>query len=216
VAMAKVRRVIGATLGGSWTGRQDVTFPGAPAFLIFHAGRTCGPSGGGVSGTMVVRTNTLTGAFRVVYLGGTLHSGKLEGGHKVTHLGLLKGLRECNRNAWRPAHVVGDNKMVIRQFETRTPPRKAALKATYWIARRTADAGRVHGWHAHPRERNRTVHEIMSMVMMTQHGMTWHASADREGGARWAAVTAFSAADVKFWSTETEKSNPEGLAVGAE
>jgi hypothetical protein len=101
VAMAKVGRVIGAMLGGSWSGRQDATFPGAHVFLLFHAGRTCGPSGGGVSGTMVVRTNTLTGAFRVVYLGGTLHSGKLEGGLKATHLGLLKGLRECNRNVWQ-------------------------------------------------------------------------------------------------------------------
>jgi hypothetical protein len=216
VTMAKVGRIIGAMLGGSWTGRQVALAPGAHVYLVFHAGRTCVSSGGGVSGTMVVKTHIHTGVFQVLYLEGTQHAGKMEGGNKAIHLGLLKGLRECKRNAWHPAHVVGDNKVEIRQFATRTPPRKAALKAIYWIARRTADAGGVHGWHAHPRERNRTVHEIMKVVTTTQQGVHWHASADRIGGARWAAVRAFAADDVNFWSTETEKPNLEGSAAGAE
>jgi hypothetical protein len=142
-----------------------------------------------------------------------MNNGKMEGGHRATHLGLQKGLRECKRQDWRPAHVIGDNKVTLRQHETREPPRKVALKMPFWVERRTADALGVPGWHAHPRERNRTVHAIMQVGLNTQGGMKWAAREDRHGGARWAAVLTFAASDVSFWLTETEKTNPEGRGL---
>jgi len=171
--MAKVGRVIGAMLGGNWTGPPDPATHGEHVYLIFHAGRTSVDTGVGISGSMVARSHTVTGRFQVLYMRGTLYAGKMEGGHSATHLGLLKGLRDGKRQGWHLPHVVGDNKVVIRQHESRMPPRKAALKANFWAARRTADAGGVLGRHAHPRERNRTVHETMRLVMT----MWWSRSA---------------------------------------
>ncbi|KAG7381120.1 hypothetical protein PHYPSEUDO_006446 [Phytophthora pseudosyringae] len=153
----------------------------------------------GYSGVMIARVQEVTGTCQVLYMSGRLYTGKMTRAHKAIQLGLLKGLRVYRRHAWGPVHVVGDDIVVTRQHETRTPPRAADLKTPYWAARRKADALGVVSWRAVPRERNRAVHEIMRVVMSTQQDMEWSAREDLQDGASWAAVTAFAPADARYW-----------------
>jgi hypothetical protein len=138
----------------------------------------------------------------------------MTGGHRATNLGLLKGLRVCRRYNWGPVHEVGDNNVVIRQHEKRTPPRRAVLKMPYWAARSTADAVGVASWRAHPRDCNRTVHSAMHVVLSTQQGMEWVAGMDDSVGERWAHVVAAVGTVTRRWMTEFEQKIVDTIADG--
>jgi ribonuclease HI len=203
--IARAGRVICSMLGGKWSHQPVPAGGDGHVILVFHAGRICVDTATGVSGTMIARVQRVTGIFQVLFLGGHQYNGKMTGGHRASHLGLLKGLRACKRFNWSPVHVVGDNKVKIRQYESRTPPRAAALKTPYWAARRTADAVGVESWQAHPREYNKTSHLVMQAVMATQQGLEWVAGANERGKDRWASVLAPAGHDTRHWATEHEK-----------
>jgi hypothetical protein len=61
--IARAGRVISAILGGKWTPTLDAPAWEAHAILVFHAGRTCAGSETGVSGTLIVLVQQVTGAF---------------------------------------------------------------------------------------------------------------------------------------------------------
>jgi len=214
LAIAKAGRVICAVLGGAWTDTSGTHMSTDQVYIMFHTGRTCAETATGISGVMVVRLHTVMGLFQVQYIGGQTDAGNMKSGYRAQHLGLLKGLRVCQRHAWGPVHVVGGNKVVSRQHDTRTPPRAADLKTPYWAARRTADVVGVSSWVVHPRDRLRTAHAIAQVVEITSTGLEWIAHEDPSGGASWAAVLALAADDTLHWQQGFETMQMDGSTGG--
>jgi hypothetical protein len=84
-----------------------------------------------------------------------------------------------------------------------------------WAARRTADAVGVANWMVVPRERNRTAHETLRVVLSTLQDMEWKARESPLDGAKWAAVTAYMQMDVRYCRQVSEVANREQIAQSA-
>ncbi|KAL4128198.1 hypothetical protein PRIC2_007191 [Phytophthora ramorum] len=131
------------------------------------------------------------------------------------HLGLLQGLRICRRWSWGPVHVAGTNAVGVRQQETRRPPKVAALKKAFWVARRTADAVGVASWSTLPRECNRTTHEIMKEMRTTQQGVSWTAREATPKSSKWTAIIACADTDIRAWLNERTEQQQAAAGSGA-
>jgi hypothetical protein len=81
--------------------------------------------------------------------------------------------------------------------------------------RRTADAVGVANWMVGPRERNRTAHETLRVVLSTLQDMEWKARESPLDGAKWAAVTAYMQMDVRYCRQVSEVANREQIAQSA-
>eukprot|EP00644_Phytophthora_capsici_P000779 jgi/Phyca11/109263/e_gw1.16.807.1 len=80
-------------------------------------------------------------------------------------MGLLLGLKACNRHGWSQIHVIGDSQLIVRQQATRTVPKTKHLKPLFWQIRRQADKVGILGWHHHPRAYNKMADSLANLAM---------------------------------------------------
>jgi hypothetical protein len=212
--IARVGRALCDILNGSGSGPKGLPMPSGPTIIVFYAGRTNGTTEQGFSGVMIARFHKESGASRLLYTRGRKYPGKMTRAPLAMQLGVLQGLRTCRRHGWGPVHVTGNNHVMNRQHQTRTPPRETALKATYWAARRTADAVGVTSWTVMQREHTRTVHEIMRVVELTNTDMEWSASDGGHPRDRWAAVAASVVADARHWGQAADAGTQDRALEG--
>ncbi|KAE9165548.1 hypothetical protein PF002_g31341 [Phytophthora fragariae] len=195
----RLGRAICAVVGEDWTGSNPPVHNWNKCYLVFFAGGSDPKSAIGGSDTLIVSLNTITGGLQVKYINGSIHKGANMTPTRAAHIGLLRGLRTCQRHERGPVHVVGDNAVVIRQYATRTPPGAKSISGSYWKNRRMADAIGVRSWTSQPREYNRTSHKLAQVARTTGADAEW---AEHQGpalGQKWAAITNNAPRDTAEW-----------------
>jgi len=138
--MLRLRRGICEILGGKTDGIAEGRARSGSCIVIFHAGTATVGDKRGQAGVLIGETHLVTRRFTVLYMQGLHPEGTLKNGATAAHIGLLHGLRVCQRRGWRQVHVAGDNATVVQQQGQRVAPKDKTQRAIFWTARRTADA----------------------------------------------------------------------------
>jgi ribonuclease HI len=181
---------------------------------VFYAGRATDDDSVGAAGVMIVETWTPTRRFRVLYMRGVHPEGRFRNGEAAAQTGLLHGLRACQRRGWHHVHVVGDNAKAHRQLSTRTAPKEKSQQATFWTARRTADAIGVATRGLHPRERNRASRSLMLPGNLSGQEEELTSQTRRRGVESMDPIMATMSRDITHWWEHHNTQEPVGSADG--
>jgi hypothetical protein len=120
----------------------------------------------------------------------------------------------CQRRGWHQVHVVGDNAKAHRQLSTRTAPKEKSQQATFWTARRTADAIGVATWGLHPRERNRASRSLMFPGTLSGQEEELNSQTRRRGVESMDSIMATMARDITHWWEHYDTQESVGSADG--
>ncbi|KAJ8577641.1 hypothetical protein ON010_g1559 [Phytophthora cinnamomi] len=160
-------------------------------FLFFDGGSRGNPGPGG-SGSVVIRV------------------GEGVVGQAKAYMGLLVGLKECDRRTWTPLHIVGDSNIIIHQQATRTSPRAKHLRPLYWQCLRLADKLGVMSWQHHLRVYNKMADALVNLAMdsrqSVQQGLTRGASST----SKWDKIFNHAASDDGHWPERNDLESPRG------
>jgi len=202
--MLRLRRGICEILGGKTNGIAEGRVRSGSCIVIFHAGTATVGDKHGEAGVLIVETHWVTRRFTVLCMQGLRPERTLKNGATAAHIGLLYGLRVCQRRGWRQVHVAGDNATVVQQQGQRVAPKDKTQRAIFWTARRTADAIGVNSWVLLPREKNRASRGIMTQQWKPGVAEdTSHISIQRGVGYRDSIMT-YAAEDLTHWWTRTD------------